>query len=269
MVSPDRGKGQTNAHHQEPWSSGPGRAKHPNCFVAGTVVSTETGQRAIETIRPGERVWSYDHILREWKLCRVIDCFNNLYEGRLVGCSVAGEVIESTAHHPFWVEAGEGLDNRPRPGHVPENPIGYSGGGRWVDAIDLRIGDSLRLQTGVLVPVTELTVREAWMSVYNFHVEDLHCYTVGICQVLVHNHSESDNLPPRYETAQDAIGDYNGDFTHISTAKTKNPILRGKGFTEHQVWRDTDGNYRHTFRNPRTGEFLESGDSSHDPNYIP
>ena len=32
----------------------------PHCFVAGTPVSTEEGQRAIEEVEAGDKVWAYD-----------------------------------------------------------------------------------------------------------------------------------------------------------------------------------------------------------------
>jgi RHS repeat-associated protein len=41
------------------------------CFVAGTLVSTETGLRPIEEVRSGEQVWAYDFATGAWKLCEV------------------------------------------------------------------------------------------------------------------------------------------------------------------------------------------------------
>jgi hypothetical protein len=102
---------------------------------------------------------------------------------------VAGEVIESTGHHPWWVVRGEDLRSRPQPDHVPFNPDGYHGEGRWVDAIDLRAGDVLLLRSGEEAAITGLVVRHARLPVYNFHVEELHCYAVGHAQILVHNNS--------------------------------------------------------------------------------
>jgi hypothetical protein len=154
-------------------------------------VSTEIGLRNIETVRAGERVWAYDHLTGEWRLARVIDQFTHVHDGELVRVSVAGDVIESTPHHPYWVERGEDLDARPRPEHVPENPAGYTGIGRWVDAADVRTGDVLRLRSGELVPIVSVEVRRWRGRVYNFHVEELQCYAVGGAMVLVHNNSHT------------------------------------------------------------------------------
>lgn len=103
--------------------------------------------------------------------------------------TVAGEIIESTGHHPWWVVRGDGLAGRPQPEHVPGNPPAYRGEGRWVDAIDLRVGDVLLLRSGEVAAITGLVVRHARLPVYNFQVEDLHCYAVGHAQILVHNNS--------------------------------------------------------------------------------
>lgn len=158
-----------------------------NCFPANTPVSTENGLKNIQDITINEKVWSYDILNKEWRLCRVLDTFSNEHDGDMVAVTVAGETIESTGHHPWWVVSGENLRERPQPDHVPFNPEGYNGEGRWVDAIDLQIGDVLLLRSGEQAAITELVVRQAQLLVYNFHVEELHCYAVGGVQVLVHN----------------------------------------------------------------------------------
>ena len=164
--------------------------KLDNCFPADTLVSTAEGLLPIQSIQADDRVWAFDHVADEWKLCRVIETFTHEHVGNLIAATVGGEMIESTSHHPWWVVQGEGLTIRPRPEHVPDNPDGYDDTGRWVDAIDLRVGDVLLLRSGEQVPITALIVRHARLPVYNFHVEELHCYAVGSVQILVHNNSE-------------------------------------------------------------------------------
>jgi hypothetical protein len=160
-----------------------------NCFPADTLVATEHGLRPIQGIRKGDQVWSYDIPSSEWKLCRVLDTFTNEHEGELVKVHVANEAIESTAHHPWWVVSGEALSRRPRPDHVPPNPEAYNGEGRWVDAIDLKVGDRLLLRSGENPTISSIEFRHSWTTVYNFRVESLQCYSVGQSQVLVHNNS--------------------------------------------------------------------------------
>ncbi|VTR98885.1 rhs repeat-associated core domain-containing protein : YD repeat protein OS=Isosphaera pallida (strain ATCC 43644 / DSM 9630 / IS1B) GN=Isop_2419 PE=4 SV=1: RHS_repeat: PT-HINT [Gemmata massiliana] len=160
-----------------------------NCFPADTVVGTEHGLKPIQDVRAADRVWAFDLVVGEWKLRQVIETYRHEHDGDMVTATVAGEMIESTGHHPWWVARGEGLRGRPQPEHVPDNPDGYDRGGRWVDAIDLRVGDVLLLRSGEEAAITELVARHAKLPVYNFHVEELHCYAVGRAQILVHNNS--------------------------------------------------------------------------------
>jgi hypothetical protein len=157
------------------------------CFPASTPVATEAGLRPIEAILPGNRVWAYDLINGIWQLRRVVETYEGEYESDLVAVTVAGETIEATSRHPFWVVEGEGLGARPRPDHIPETPLNAPVPGRWVDAGELRVGDVLLLKSGDQAAVTRLTVRRASLRVYNLHVEGLYCYAVGARQILVHN----------------------------------------------------------------------------------
>ena len=61
--------------------------------------------------------------------------------------------------------------------------------GRWVDACDLLVGDVLLLKDRGPTQVTAVALRPAAEPVYNFHVDELHCYAVGHSHVLVHNSS--------------------------------------------------------------------------------
>jgi hypothetical protein len=82
----------------------------------------------------------------EWELTPIVETFENEYVGDLIKIEVAGEFLETTFHHPFWVVEGVNLDDRPEPDHIksaiePDACIA----GRWVDAGDLRVGDVLFL----------------------------------------------------------------------------------------------------------------------------
>jgi hypothetical protein len=159
----------------------------PNCFPAGTWIATEQGLRPIETIQASDRVWAFDLVAGKWRLCFVVETYAYEHDGDLVTLTVADEAIEATGKHPFWVVEGQGLERRPRAEHVPETPWGAKIPGRWVDAGDLQVGDVLLLRSGRPVAVTRLAVRHVRQQVYNFQVEELHCYAVGVSQVLVHN----------------------------------------------------------------------------------
>jgi hypothetical protein len=55
-----------------------------NCFATGTLVATETGQKPIEQVQAGERVWACDLAADQWRLCRVLDSYVFEHVGDLV-----------------------------------------------------------------------------------------------------------------------------------------------------------------------------------------
>jgi hypothetical protein len=158
-----------------------------NCFPAGTLVATEAGPRAIEAVRKDDQVWAYDLVASCWCLCRVLQTFNSHHDGSRAFVTVAGETIEATYRHPFWVVRGEALAERPRLEHLPKETTGATTEGRWVDAGDLRVGDELLLRDGRVAWVESLRLAAFAGEVYNFYVEGLNCYAVGRKGVLVHN----------------------------------------------------------------------------------
>lgn len=107
--------------------------------------------------------------------------------GTTVFVTAAGQTVEATYRHPFWVVRGEALAERPRLDHLAEVPEGATTAGRWVDAADLRIGDELLLRDGRVVAVEALRHTPFEGTVYNLAVEELACYAVGRNGVLVHN----------------------------------------------------------------------------------
>lgn len=144
-------------------------AGFPGCFAAGTPVECEFGSKAIETIVPGDKVWSRD----EWDLNGKIELKvveevfvreTLMWELELVG----GVVVRTSAEHPFWV-AGKG----------------------WVGVDVMRQGDKLVARDGTAVEL--LYVRDTGVveTVYNFRVADWHTYFVGCAEwgfgVWVHN----------------------------------------------------------------------------------
>ncbi len=71
--------------------------------------------------------------------------------------------------------------------HLATVPDDATTSGRWVDAIDIRVGDELLLRDGRTSPVEAVRQQSYQGKVYNFHVDDLQCYAVGLNSVLVHN----------------------------------------------------------------------------------
>ena len=148
------------------------------------------GHKPIETVRAEDRVWAFDLVTGEWRLCRVVETYETDYIGEKIRIRVAGEWIDSTRHHPVWVVEGKNLEERPRPEHVRQAETADATiPGRWVDAGDVQPGDVLLLKPDRRAKVETRELQLIATKVYNFQVEGLHNYAVGLGSVLVHNNA--------------------------------------------------------------------------------
>ena len=182
-------------------------SKNPShCFIAGTLVKTEEGYKAIEDIEVGDKVWSWDEETGEQALKPVVRLYRNKKD-TIVHIDVAGEHIETTQGHPFYV-VGKG----------------------WVKAGELEKGQKLKLYDGREVEIESVNTKGSGPVItYNFEVKDNHTYYVTESDVLVHNKcGRADRLKPD----QNAVGahstfrrDATGRITHYAewTPNAKNP----------------------------------------------
>lgn len=135
-----------------------------NCFAEGTLVLTEDGERPIEEIRVGDRVWAWNEETGESELAEVV----RVYERETLEVYTlhigVDETLETTDEHPFWV-VGRG----------------------WVEVEDLQVGDILRTYEGQELRLVAVERQERTLRVFNFEVRGLHTYFVGNARVLVHN----------------------------------------------------------------------------------
>ena len=70
---------------------------HFNCFTAGHKITTDSGERLIEDIRPGDMVLTHMERFR-----RITKCLQS-ESNRLMRITLAdGRMIECTLDHPFW-----------------------------------------------------------------------------------------------------------------------------------------------------------------------
>jgi len=157
------------------------------CFAAGTLVATEHGLRPIEEINSGDTVYAYDHEARKWILANVIEPLTHTYSGDVITIVVGGDKIKATGNHPFWVASGDHLDTRPVAKDVPIHEQGTTNNGRWVEARDLRVGDTLLRNNEDTVNVDNIYLIKENMSVHNLEISMMHNYSVGSIGVLVHN----------------------------------------------------------------------------------
>jgi hypothetical protein len=133
------------------------------CFVAGTLVWTKTGQQAIETLEPGDQVLAQDLATCELLFRPVLE--TTIREpSPMVRIQAGGETIVATEGHPFWLP-GKG----------------------WRMARKLKPGDQLLTVDG---PVTIDEVTAAPQNeAYNLIVSEHANYFVGTRGILVHDNT--------------------------------------------------------------------------------
>ncbi len=158
------------------------------CFAAGTLIMTETGERAIETVGLGDRVLSRDPETGEASLREVV-WLKPPAVSPLVNLAVrdedgTSEVIRTTTEHVFWAE---------RRG--------------WLRVADLDAGDELVSASGHKLFVAALQQSLDQERVYNFEVAGTHTYFVGSAEVLVHNDCAS-RIGTRFMRGPFATGPY-------------------------------------------------------------
>ena len=136
-----------------------------NCFTGETLVATEDGQKRIDEIEVGDKVWAYDIFTGETALKEVTKVYVHEVDEILHLYTSCGD-IDTTTNHPFYViERG------------------------WVAAGDLVEGDEIYLLDGTVAYVTgsELEQLSETIKVYNLEIQDFHTYFVGDTSILVHN----------------------------------------------------------------------------------
>ena len=130
-------------------------------FAGGTVVLMADGsQRPIAQLRAGDRVIATDPDTGRRSVRPVTHVW--VHEDRLMPLAVGGEVLLTTAEHPFW------------------------GAGGWEPAADLRAGDRVGTGRGSL-GVGAYPGVGARGTAYNLTVAGVHTFHVGRGEALVHN----------------------------------------------------------------------------------
>ncbi len=160
-------------------------------------------------------MYSYDTVTGEWSSQEVVQTFENKYVGEIVTLQIGDEAIEATASHPFWV-----IDTK-------------KGGGRWVEAKDLQVGDQFLDPFGNEYSLAGISVREESVTVYNFEVAGTHTYLVSQLGILVHNvgcrrnsHMAGGNHPV---TGIPFDKEGYPDFSSVTQKEVQLPSFNGRG----------------------------------------
>ncbi len=134
------------------------------CFTGDTLVWTANGTVPIADIKVGDEVYAYDTETGDAILAEVTDISVSDTD-ELIHLTIDGELIRTTASHPFYTTSGE-----------------------WKAAGDLMVGDRVVTMSGeATVEATEVEKLSEAVTVYNLTVEGEHNYYVAENGVLVHN----------------------------------------------------------------------------------
>jgi len=132
------------------------------CFTGDTLIHTKNGLVEIRNIKIDDEVYSYDEEKGEITLGKV----TGLFEGEadeILAIQTEKETIRTTRNHPFYVN------------------------GEFKDAEQIEKGDVLFSVFNREIQVISLNYVSESIKVYNFVVENEHCYFVGKEGILVHN----------------------------------------------------------------------------------
>ena len=159
------------------------------CFIAGTKVLTDSGQKNIEDIEVGDQVLAYDEETGVTAYKPVLHLFRNTTKE---WCTVSirgaeGELYEitSTPGHKYFIPGNRVRKDSRAPEHAS-----YAGlSEKWVSACDLKHGDKVLLSDGTLCEVERVSCKKLSEpeTTYNLEVADFHTYYVSDACVLVHN----------------------------------------------------------------------------------
>ena len=133
------------------------------CFVAGTLVETNDGKKAIEKLKVGDEVLASDPECGETGYEQVMQVIERTAPV-LLDIKIGKHIISCTPEHPFWV-VNKG----------------------WLQASDLEVGSRLLTEDRKLICVESINRREGSFKVYNLEVERLHTYYASEIGILVHN----------------------------------------------------------------------------------
>ncbi|MNW41259.1 tRNA3(Ser)-specific nuclease WapA precursor [compost metagenome] len=190
-----------------------------NCFVAGTKITTDEGEKNIEDIEVGDKVLAKDENNPNGELAykEVTALYRNQRDD-IIKLHVGERIIETTDNHPFWVE-GKG----------------------WVFADELQVGDKLEKADGsnLTIDKVEFVKLDEPVTVYNFTVADFHTYYVTDIGIWVHNTKCYNDYNKIVKADSGAIKHTLTELTDWMTDQGMKKVKNNKRAT----WVDGNGNY--------------------------
>ena len=143
-----------------------GRLSAEGCFMAGTVISTPSGEVNIEDIKVGDVVYAYDFESGRVVERTVLDTPRN-FTHLWVKLYFGNDEVVATANHRIWVESE----------------------GDWVPAGLIKTGMAIRVQNGSSRTVSRVVSYEIRTPeiTYNLEVDVDHNFYAGYVKALAHN----------------------------------------------------------------------------------
>ena len=131
------------------------------------VLLADGSAKAIGKLEPGDTVTAADPSTGESGARQVTHTIRTDDDKDFVDLTIKGEKLTTTENHPFWSVTR----------------------GRWVEAGELKAGETLKTAAGTYVQVGAIKVYEGKQRTYDLTVDDIHAYYVlaGDVSVLVHN----------------------------------------------------------------------------------
>jgi RHS repeat-associated protein len=170
-----------------------------SCFVAGTLVHTAEGYKAIEQVQVGELVASRNELTGEstWRRVEqvIITTDREVWDYVFVDDQGKSETLGATPNHPF---------------HTPN--------GEWVDVGALALGAEVSSLDGRKLTLVSKTMRDTGQTTYNFEVAEDHNYFVGTLGFWVHNGGPGDCCPTAQPTV---VPDYGSGRGRRGTVETR------------------------------------------------
>jgi RHS repeat-associated protein len=180
------------------------------CFVAGTLIHTKDGLKAIEDVKEGDWVWSRDDRTGRTGLKPVVRTFvtpeQSVIRLELTDAEGRTSVLGVTFEHPFWVQ-----------------DLG------WVGAASLVPGQQVANAHGGWLKVGTSTWEQERTTVYNFEVADFHTYFVGDAGAWVHNNSGPGDKGAKRGPKTDPTAPHNAKVREVAAQVKDGEVIAGGG----------------------------------------
>lgn len=167
---PSGGSGRSGVSRPSSGGGRGGGGGKGSCFVAGTLITTQTSFKPIEQIQKGDIVLSYNEQIGFNQYSKVVQTMIHDTIEPIYTLYIKNEQLRVTGIHRFFV--------------TDKITCGIP---QWVCAADLHVGQWVLFADGTWHVIHKIKINIEHQTVYNFEVSGNHNYYVGRNQILAHN----------------------------------------------------------------------------------